>query len=66
MELIFPESTREEIAEIYWDVYLLQRSHGELPCDEKTEEFLHQEILDSIKEHLWCKWDPALLGEESS
>ena len=30
------------------------------------EEHLHQEVLDSVKECLWCKWIPVLLREELS
>ena len=54
------------MTDIHCDVYHLQRSLGKLPCDEEMEEHLHQEILDSIKEHLWHKWVPALPGEELS
>ena len=66
VELICPTSAREEIAEIYWVVYQLQRAPGELPCNEETEELLCQEILDSIQECLWHKQVPTLLGEGSS
>ena len=34
-ELISPESTKQEIAEIYCDMYQLQRLPGEMVCDEK-------------------------------
>ena len=33
-------------------------------CDEEMEAHIHQEILDSVKECLWCKQLSALLGEE--
>ena len=33
-------------------------------CDEETKVHIHQEIPDSIKEHLQCKWVSALPGEE--
>ena len=52
IELVSPDSTREEIAEIYHDVYQLQRSLGMMSCDEEMEACLCQEILDSIKECL--------------
>ena len=66
IELICPTSTREEIAEIYWDMYQLWRSPGELPCDEEMDDLLCHETLDSIKEHLWHKQDTTLPGEEFS
>ena len=52
IELIYPDSTREEIAEIYHNMYQLQRSPGKMPCDEETEW------------HLWHKWVPTQPGEE--
>ena len=64
IELICPASTREEIAESYWEMYQLQRSPAKLPCDGETEELLHQEIIDSIKECLWNKWVPTQQGED--
>ena len=66
IELIHPESIREEIVEIYQDMYQLWKSPGKLPCDGETEELLQQEILYSTKEHLWHKWIPTPPGEESS
>ena len=66
IELVSPESTREEIAEIYCNVYQLCRLPGTMPGDEEMEAHLCQEILDSIKECLQCKQVPALLGEEPS
>ena len=66
VELMCLESTREKITEIYWDVYQLWRSTGELPCDGEKEEILQQEILDSIKECLQCKWVPTPPGKEPS
>ena len=35
-----------------------------MPCDEKMEVHLHQEIIDSIKECLWNKWVPAQPEDE--
>ena len=66
VELICPTPIREESAEIYQDVYQQWRSPVKLLCDGETEELLCQEILDSIKECLQCKWVPTLLGEELS
>ena len=59
VELIYTNLMREDIAKIYWDVYQLQRLLGKMPCDTVTEECLHQEMLNSIKECLWHKQDPA-------
>ena len=33
-------------------------------CDEEMDAHIHQEILDSVKECLQCKWHSALPGEE--
>ena len=64
LELISTKATREEITEIYHDMYQLQRLHGKMFCDEEMEKYICQEILDSVKEHLWCRWVPRWLGEE--
>ena len=48
---------------MYWDIYQLWQLLRKTPCDAETDEHLNQEILDSIKEHLQCKWDPTLLEE---
>ena len=55
--LIGPKSTREEISKVYNDVYQLWRSPSKSPCDVEVEKRTHQDILDSIKEHLWHRWD---------
>ena len=64
MELTQPDSFWEGIADIYQDVYQLWRLLGKMLCDEETEACICQEMLDSVKEHLWCKWLPTLPGEE--
>ena len=38
VELIYTNSMREEIADIYCDVYRLQWLLGKMPCDAETEE----------------------------
>ena len=38
VELIDPESTKEEITEIYHDMYQLQRSMGKMLCGKEMEE----------------------------
>ena len=55
MELICPDSSWEDIVDLYHDVYQLWRLQGRICCDERTEECICQDILDSIKECLWCK-----------
>ena len=62
IELIGPESTREEITEIYLNVYQLQRLPGKMLCGKDMEEHICQEIMDSVKECLWCRWVPTLPG----
>ena len=56
MELICPDSIQEEIGDLYWDVYQLQRLPRRGWWEEATKEWLHQNILDSLKECLWLKW----------
>ena len=63
IELTGPGSTKEEIRGVYNDISQLWRFPGKSPCDEEMEEHLCWEILDSIKEHLWCKQNPALPEE---
>ena len=66
MDLVGPEMSQGEIRVIYNDVYQLQRLPGRSPCDKLTAKQICQEILDSIKEHLWRsqleeepKWSPT-------
>ena len=60
MELIGPDSKCQDIVGLYQDVYQLQRLPGRSPCGEGTEEYICQEILDSIKERLQLKQLSAL------
>ena len=64
MELIHPNSTREDIQDLYQDMYQLQRLPKRGWCEEATEECLHQDILSLFKEHLWLKWPSAQLEEK--
>ena len=64
MDLIGPEMSWAEIRVIYNDVYQLQKLPGRSPCDKETGERICWEILDSVKEHLWCGWVPAQPEEE--
>ena len=65
MELIQPDSSEEDFAELYCNVYQLWRLLGKMLCDEEMEAHIHQDILDSVKECLWHSWLSALLGEEA-
>ena len=64
IQLTRPDSSWEDIADLYCDVYQLRRLPGRMLCDKETEACICQEILDSVKEHLWHKWLSTLLGEE--
>ena len=59
IELIDLRSTREEIREVYNDVYQLWRSPGKSLCNAETEERTCQDILDSVKECLQCRITPS-------
>ena len=56
MELISPDSTCQEIEDLYQDMCQLQRLLRRSQCKEPMVECIQKEILDSIKEHLWHKW----------
>ena len=56
MELLTHETTWEEIMGIYHQVYQLRRKPREVPCSQDTAEETHMEILEMLKEHLWCMW----------
>ena len=60
MEFIQPDSYQEDIAELYCDVYQLQRLLGKIYCDMETEACICQEIMDSVKECIWHEWPSAL------
>ena len=47
MELIPPDSSQEDIADLYWDVYQLHRLPQRCQFKEGIEELIHQEILES-------------------
>ena len=46
-------------------MYWLWRLPGKMLCDEEMEKHVCQKIWDSVKEHLWHRQVPTLLGEES-
>ena len=59
IQLVGLKTTRDEIWELYNDVYQLRRSPGPpLHSPECTEELV-QEICTSIKEQLWQRWGSA-------
>ena len=64
MELARPDSSWEDIMDLYYNVYQLRRLSGRMICDEEMEAHIHQQILDSVRECLWHKWLFTQLGEE--
>ena len=60
MEVISSESSLQEIKDLYWEVYQLHWLHRRGEFDEAMEDLIQQEILDSVKECLWCKLSSAL------
>ena len=64
MELTRPDSSWEDIVDLYHNVYQLRRLPWRMLCDEEMEACICQEILDSVKECLQCKQLSALSGEE--
>ena len=60
VELTRPDSSWEDIVDLYHDVYQLRR----MLCNEEIEAHIPQEILDSVKECLQHKQLSALPGEE--
>ena len=65
MELIRPETIREEFRRMYNKVYQLKRVPSVNPCNAEMVEDVHQEILNLVKECLQHKWECAQLGEEA-
>ena len=65
MDLIGQETSQDEIRVIDNKVYQLQKLPRWSPCDRETEEQVCKEILDSVKECLWCRQDPTQLEGES-
>ena len=59
MELVGPDSMCQDIEDLYQDVYQFCRLPGRGGCEEATEEHLHKEGLDLIKECLSLKQLPA-------
>ena len=64
INLVGYKTTGEEIFMLYQEVYQLKRAPRVVLCSQKMAEEIHLEILDMLKEHLHCRWGPALLAEE--
>ena len=64
MELLTHGATREEILGLYHQVYQLKRNQREVPFSQDKSQEIHIEILETLKEHLQCRWGPILLEEE--
>ena len=62
MELARLDSSWEDIADLYCNVYQLRRLLWRMLCNEEMEACIHQEILDSVKESLWHKWLSTQVG----
>ena len=59
-----PKSTWEEIWVVYNEVYQLKRAPSMNLCNVDMMENIHQEILNSIKECLWHRWECAQPEED--
>ena len=59
MGLLTLQTTHEEILALYQEVYQLKRDPGEDPCSEDTVEEIWIEILETLKECLWCRQGPT-------
>ena len=64
VELLAKETTQEEVMALYHKVYQLKRSPREVPCSKDTVEEICIEIMEMLKEHLWCRWSPTQLERE--
>ena len=64
IQLVGFKTTRDEIWELYNDVYQLRRSPGPPPYSPECTEELVQEIYTSLKEQLQQRWGSAQLKAE--
>ena len=64
MDVVGPEISWAQIRVIYNEVYQICRLPRRSPCNDGAGERICQEILDWVKEHLWCRWHSAQLEEE--
>ena len=65
MGLLTPQTTYEEILALYKKVYQLKRDSGEVQCSEDIVEETCAEILEVLREYLWCRQDPPQLERET-
>ena len=63
MGLLTPQTMHEEILALYQEVFQLKRNPGEIQYSEKMAEETHIKILETLKEHLWCRWGSTQLEE---
>ena len=63
IDLIGYKTTQEEIFALYHEVHQLKRAPRTVPGDPKVAEEIHQEILNSLKEHLQCRQHSTQLDE---
>ena len=59
MGLLTPQTTHEGILAMYQEVYQLKRDPREVHCSEDIVEETHAEILEVLRECLWCRQGPA-------
>ena len=64
VDLVGYKTSREEIFNLYQEVYQLKRTPEAIPGDPDEAEKTCQEILDSLKECLWHRQGPAHLEQE--
>ena len=63
--VVGPQTTREEIGNLYYEVYKLKRLPGSAPCGLKWVEELTADIVSSLKDHLrWREGQPPRDSEE--
>ena len=64
-ELLTQETSQEEAIALYHEVCQLKRSPREVPCSTDTEEETHMEILKTLREYFWCRWDSTQPDRET-
>ena len=65
VEWVGYRTTHEEVFNLYQEIYQLKRTPGLVPGDQEVVDQIHQEILDSLKEHIWHRQSPTQLEETS-
>ena len=59
VELVGYRTTCEEFFNLYQEVYQLKRTIGLVPGDEEVADWIHQEVLNSLKECIQHRQSPA-------